>query len=75
MGVKVREVEGKGWYVLINWRNQRKAKSFRTDKATAKAFAKKLSARLKWAEVSGEPLALSQPEQQMPTVKGYLKEC
>jgi integrase len=74
MGVKVREVDGKGWYVFINWRNQRKAKSFGTDKATAKAFAKKLSARLKWAEVSGEPLALSQPDQQMPTVKSYLSE-
>jgi hypothetical protein len=74
MGVKVREVNGKGWYVFINWRNQRKAKSFGIDKATAKEFAKKLSARLKWAEVSGEPLVLSQPDQQMPTVKGYMSE-
>jgi integrase len=74
MGVKVREVDGKGWYVFINWRNQRKAKSFGADKATAKEFAKKLSARLKWAEVSGEPLVLSQPDQQMPTVKGYMSE-
>ena len=64
MGVNVREVSGKGWYVFINWRNQRKAKSFGSDKVLAKAFAKKLSARLKWAEVSGEPVALSQPDQQ-----------
>jgi integrase len=74
MGVKVREVEGKGWYVFINWRNQRKAKCFGTDKTTAKTFAKKLSARLKWADVSGEPIALSQPDQQVPTVKAYLEE-
>lgn len=74
MGVKVREVNGKGWYVFINWRNQRKAKCFGADKNTAKAFGKKLSARLKWAEVSGEPLAISQPDQQIPTVKGYLTD-
>ena len=74
MGVNIREVDGKGWYVFINWRNQRKAKSFGSDKVMAKAFAKKLSARLKWAEVSGEPIALSQPDQQLPTVKAYLEE-
>ncbi|HJY87997.1 MAG TPA: site-specific integrase [Candidatus Acidoferrales bacterium] len=73
MGVKVREVKRKGWYVFINWRNQRKAKSF-SSKEAARAFAKKLEARLKWADVSGEPLALSQPEQQMPTVKAYLTD-
>jgi len=74
MGMNVREVPGKGWYVFINWRNQHKAKCFGTHKTTAKAFAKKLSARLKWAEVSGEPLALSQPDQHMPTVKQYLTD-
>lgn len=74
MGVKVREVPGKGWYVYINWRSQRKAKCFGTNKGTAKDFAKKLEARLKWADVSGESLALSQPDQHMPTVKSYLEE-
>ena len=73
MGVNVRHVSGKGWYAFINWRNQRKAKSF-SSKEKAKAFAKKLEARLKWADVSGEPMALSQPDQHMPTVKQYLTD-
>jgi integrase len=74
MGVKVRERPDKGWYVLIDWKGQRKAKSFGKDKRQAQAFAHKLAARLKWAEASGEPLALTQPDQQMPTVKAYLED-
>jgi integrase len=74
MAVKIRERRGKGWYVLIDWRGQRKAKFFGQDKKQAKAFSDKLAARLKWAEQSGEPIALSQPDQQMPTVKVYLED-
>lgn len=73
MAVKLRE-RPKGWYVLIDWRGQRKAKFFGADKKAAKGFADKLAARLKWAEQSGEPIALSQPDQAMPTVKAYLTE-
>ena len=71
MAVKLRE-RPKGWYVLIDWRGQRKAKFFGTDKKGAQAFANKLTARLKWAEQSGEPIALSHPDQKMPTVKSFL---
>ncbi len=74
MGVKVRERPGKGWYVLINWQNQRKAKYFGKHKALAKAFADKFIAKLKWAEQSGEPVALNRPDQAIPTVKDYLTE-
>jgi integrase len=74
MAVKLRERPGKGWYVLIDWHGQRKAKFFGQDKKQAKAFADKLAARLKWAEQSGEPIALSQPDQAMPTVKAYLED-
>jgi integrase len=47
MGVKVREVPGKGWYVFINWKSQRKAKAFGKNKVLAKDFASKIEARLK----------------------------
>ena len=75
MGVKVRERPGKGWYVFIDWKNQRKAKFFGKNKTLAKSFAKKLAAKLKWAEQNGEPIALSRPEGVIPTVTEYLKEC
>ena len=71
MAVKLRERPGKGWYVLTDWQGQRKAKFFGKNKKQAKAFADKLSARLKWAEQSGEPIALSRPDGQIPT----LREC
>lgn len=74
MGVKLRERPGKGWYVFTDWRGQRKAKCFGKNKRLAQAFADKLAARLKWAEQTGEPLALSQPDQAMPTVKAYLSD-
>jgi integrase len=74
VAVKLRERKGKGWYVLIDWRGQRKAKFFGDDKKAAKVFTDKLTARLKWAEQSGEPLALSQSDQAMPTVKAYLED-
>ena len=74
MGVKLRERPGKGWYVLTDYRGQRKAKFFGKNKAQAEKFADKLTARLKWAEQSGEPIALSRPDQSMPTVETYLKE-
>jgi hypothetical protein len=74
MGVKLRERAGKGWYVLTDWKGQRKAKFFGKNKALAKDFKDKLAAKLKWAEQSGEPIALSRPDQSMPTVKVYLKE-
>lgn len=72
MGVKLRERPGKGWYVFTDWQGQRKAKCFGKNKRLAQAFAEKLTAQLKWAEHNGEPLALSQPDQTMPTVKVYL---
>ena len=50
MGVKVREVSGKGWYVFINWQNRRKAKAFGNNRALAKEFASKMDARLKLGE-------------------------
>ncbi len=74
MGVNVRERPGKGWYVLINWQNKRKAEYFGKHKALAKAFADKFIARLKWAEQNGEPLVLSQPDLAMPTVQAYLDD-
>jgi len=80
VSVKVRERidkktgKVKGWYVLTDWNGQRKAKFFGKDKRQAKAFADKLEARLKWAEQSGEPIVLSQPDQAMPTVKSYLED-
>ena len=74
MGVKLRERPGKGWYVLTDWKGQRAAKFFGPDKKAAKSFMEKLAARLKWAEQSGEPLALSQPDGQIPTVKEHLTE-
>jgi hypothetical protein len=74
MGVKLRERPGKGWYVLTDWKGQRKAKCFGKNKRLAQAFADKLAARLSWAEHNGEPLALSQPDQNMPTVKTCLED-
>jgi integrase len=74
MGVKLRERPGKGWYVLTDWNGQRKAKCFGKDKKLAKAFAEKLASKLKWAEQSGEPIALSRSDATMPTVKDYLLE-
>jgi integrase len=74
MGVKIRELKGKGWYVFTDWNGQRKAKSFGKNKTLAKAFADKLTARLKWAEQNGEPIALSRRDGTVPTVKDYLME-
>jgi len=74
MGVKVRERSGKGWYVLIDWNGQRKAKSFGKNKKEAKRFADKLTRKLKWAEENGESISLSRPDQDMPTVEEYLGE-
>jgi len=72
MGVKIRERPGKGWYVLIDWNGQRKAKSFGKNKKEAKRFADKLTRKLKWAEENGESISLSRPDQEMPTVEEYL---
>jgi hypothetical protein len=78
VGVKVGERKDKpGWWVFINYQGRRTKKYFakgRSGEKAAKAFAEKISARLKWAEASGEPLVLSQPHQQMPTVKAYLED-
>ena len=69
MSVKVEERRDKktgkykGWYVITHWHGQRKAKCFGKNKQQAKAFADKLDARLRWAEQSGEPIVLSQPDQ------------
>jgi hypothetical protein len=58
MGVKVGERKDKpGWWVFINHQGRRTKKYFGRDKKGATAFADKLSARLKWAEASGENLS------------------
>ncbi len=44
MGVKLRERPGKGWYVLTDYRGQRKAKCFGKNKVLAKEFKEKLEA-------------------------------
>lgn len=74
MGVKLKQRQGKGWYVFTNWKGQRKAKGFGKDKKLAKAFADKLAAKLKWAEQSGESVSLSHPDQAIPTVGEYLMD-
>ena len=51
MGVKLRERPGKGWYVFIDHRNQRKAKFFGKNKVLAKEFKDKLEAKLKLGSV------------------------
>ncbi len=47
MSVKLRERPGKGWYVLTDYRGQRKAKCFGKNKVLAKEFKEKLEAKLK----------------------------
>lgn len=78
MGVRVgtRPAKDKkpGWWVFINHKGKRTKKCFGTNKKLAQEFAAKLTAKLKWAEVNGEPVALSQPDQVMPTVKAYLTD-
>jgi len=54
MGVKLRERAEKGWYVLIDWKGQRKAKSFGTNKKLAKDFAAKMEAKLKLGAIGIE---------------------
>ncbi len=51
MGVKLRERPGKGWYVLTDYRGQRKAKCFCKNKVLAKEFKEKLEAKLKLGSV------------------------
>ena len=65
MSVKLRERPGKGWFVMTDWKGQRKSNAFGKNKKGAQEFARKLEARLKWAEASGEPVFLSQPNQGM----------
>ena len=75
MGVRVSQRNDKpGWWVMVNHKGKRFKKCFGSNKRLAQDFANKLSARLKWAEVNGEPVVLSQPEQVMPTVKAYLED-
>lgn len=74
MGVKLRERKGKGWYVMIDWKGQRKAKCFGVNKKQAKEFAVMLTAKLKWAEQSGETVNLKSPENKIQNVKEYFEE-
>ena len=46
MGVRLQERD-KGWYVIINWQHQRRAKYFGKNKALAKEFRDKMEARLR----------------------------
>ena len=57
MGVKLKERKDKGWYVFINVRGQRKAKSFGKNKALAKDFKEKLEAKLKLGSIGIESKA------------------
>ena len=71
MGVKVRRQTGKsGWWVFINYQNKRKKKRF-SEKKVATDFAKKIEAKIKWAEANGSPVLLSQTKDVIPTVKEY----
>ena len=54
MGVKLREVKGKGWYVKIDHHGERKSKSFGKNKALAKEFKEKLEAKLKLGSIGIE---------------------
>ena len=73
MGVKVTQRTGKsGWWVSIIHKNSRKRKRF-SDKKVALEFAKKIEAKIRWAEANGSPVVFSQPEQNMPTLKGYME--
>jgi len=75
MGVRVCERKDKrGWWMMVNYKGKRMKKCFGRNKKLAQDCASKLSARLKWAEVNGEPVVLSQPDQTMPTVKVYLED-
>ena len=51
MGVRLQEREGKGWYVIINWKGQRRTKFFGKNKALAKDFREKIDAKLKLGSV------------------------
>ena len=51
MGVRLQEREGKGWYVIINWKGQRRTKFFGKNKALAKDFREKIEAKLKLGSV------------------------
>jgi len=74
MGVKIRERPGKGWGVFINWRKQRKAKFFGSNKKAAQAFADKMAVQLKWVEHNGDSHSLRAEKKDMPTVKEYLTQ-
>jgi hypothetical protein len=75
LGVKVTQRTGKsGWWVSIIHNNSRKRKRF-SDKKVALEFAKKIEAKIRWAEANGSPVVFSQPERNMPTLKGYMRYC
>jgi integrase len=78
MAVRVgRRSDKPGWWVFINHQGRRTKKCFgegKQGKNAATMFAERLSARLKWAETSGEPIVLSQPENKLPTVGVYLAD-
>jgi len=72
MGVKVRERDGKGWFVFINWKGKRKSKSFGSNQKSAQLFAEKMAYRLKEAEQEGHVVSFGDSPKTMPTVKEYL---
>jgi integrase len=73
MGVKVTQRKGKsGWWVSINHNNSRKRKRF-SDKKVAFDFARKIEAKIRWAEANDSPVILSQSEKIMPTLKAYME--
>ena len=73
MGVKVIQRNGKsGWWVSIIHNNNRKRKRF-SDKKVALDFARKIEAKIRWAQANGGSVVLLQPEKVTPTLKGYME--
>ena len=66
MGVKLRERPGKGWYVLTDYRGQRKAKCFSKNKVLAKEYKEKLEAKLKLGSVGITTKAGVKVEDELP---------
>jgi len=76
MSVRVGQRKDKpGWWVFVSYGRKRTKKSFADGKAgekVARAFADKLMAKMKWAEMNGEELSIAS-ERVMPTVGEFLR--
>ena len=64
MRVTIRQRKDRpGWWVFVSYQGRRMKRGFGNDKKQAKEFATKLDTKLRWAEMNGEPVAMSQPDQ------------